>query len=61
MSNLIKIPITVCLLIVFVKGHSQEPGLPFIRNFPAAEYRASQQNWAIVQDPRGIMYIGTND
>jgi serine phosphatase RsbU (regulator of sigma subunit) len=35
--------------------------MAFIRNYPPSEYRASQQNWAIAEDTRGIMYFGNND
>ena len=35
-----------------------EAGLPFLRNFSAREYGAQPQNWAVVQDPRGIIYVG---
>ena len=34
-----------------------ETGLPFLRNFSAKEYDFHPQNWAIVQDTRGIMFI----
>ncbi len=40
---------------------AQQGGLPFIRNFRPQEYRTSPQNWAIVQDPRGVIYVGNND
>jgi len=36
-------------------------GLPFITNYSPQTYEASEQNWAIVQDNRGIMYFGNND
>ncbi len=36
------------------------PGLPFIRNYPPGEYGAHNQNWAIVQDRRGVMYFGNS-
>ena len=37
-----------------------EFGSPFIRNYTPAEYNAETQNWAIVQDKRGVMYFGNN-
>lgn len=44
------------------QGHAgplnKEAGLPFIQNFSPKDYGAGGQNWAIVQDPRGIMYFG---
>ncbi|HVO43377.1 MAG TPA: triple tyrosine motif-containing protein, partial [Aggregatilineales bacterium] len=38
-----------------------ETGLPFIRNFDPTEYGAGAQNWAIAQDPQGVIYIGNGD
>lgn len=37
-----------------------EIGRPFITNYHPTEYGASVQNWAVVQDDRGIMYFGNN-
>jgi signal transduction histidine kinase/CheY-like chemotaxis protein/ligand-binding sensor domain-containing protein/heme exporter protein D len=37
-----------------------EAGRPFIRHYARREYRASDQNWAIAQDDRGVMYVGNN-
>lgn len=41
-------------------GQSSEAGLPFIRNFTPKEYNANTQNWAVIQDKRGVMYFGNN-
>jgi GAF domain-containing protein/CheY-like chemotaxis protein len=38
-----------------------ETGLPFIRNYSPKEYGGHPQNWAIVQDDRGIMYFGNGN
>lgn len=35
-------------------------GVPFIRNYSPDEYKAHNQNWAIVQDKRGVMYFGNS-
>jgi signal transduction histidine kinase len=51
----------IILLFMTARIFAIEPGLPFIRNYPPQEYRASQQNWAIEQDRRGVMYFGNND
>ena len=37
-----------------------ELGLPYIRNYTPKEYGADIQNWAILQDDRGLMYFGNN-
>jgi signal transduction histidine kinase len=39
----------------------REAGLPFLRSYSPKEYRAQDQNWAVVQDPRGVIYVGNND
>ncbi|OFX20140.1 MAG: hypothetical protein A2041_10530 [Bacteroidetes bacterium GWA2_31_9b] len=36
-------------------------GIPFIKNFTKDDYNAAEQNWAICQDNRGVMYFGNND
>lgn len=35
-------------------------GRTFLRNYPPTEYKAHNQNWAIVQDERGLMYLGNS-
>ncbi len=35
-----------------------EQGRPFIRNYTPKEYGALPQNWAVIQDLRGVMYFG---
>ncbi len=41
-------------------GTSGEVGRPFITNYSPSEYGAGIQNWSIVQDDRGIIYVGNN-
>jgi len=36
-------------------------GLSFIENYTPDFYKASSQNWAVVQDLRGVFYFGNND
>lgn len=36
-------------------------GLPFITHFTKAQYGAGTQNWDIIQDDKGIIYIANND
>ncbi len=38
----------------------EEDGDPFLRNFTAKEYGAFYQNWCVVQDSRGLIYVGNN-
>ena len=56
-----KILIAISLLLLCRIGISQEVGTPFIRNYTPKEYSAHAQNWAIIQDNRGIMYFGNTD
>lgn len=37
-----------------------EIGKPFLTNWSPKDYDAHSQNWAIIQDSRGIMYIGNS-
>jgi hypothetical protein len=41
-------------------AQSSLSGLPFVKNFQTVEYKAGIQNWDIVQDKRGILYIANN-
>ena len=36
-----------------------EEGLPFVRIYRPAEVAADGQNWAMVQDKRGLIYVGS--
>ncbi|MCU7549605.1 GAF domain-containing protein [Chitinophagaceae bacterium LB-8] len=57
-----KIFIVFFLLIPFISvgQNNAEDGLPFITNFSAKEYKGSPQNWAIIQDNRGVMYVANS-
>ncbi len=49
---------TICL------GQRNEKGSPLIQNYPPKSYTnvsVSPQNWSIIQDKRGIMYIGNTE
>ncbi len=37
---------------------ADEAGLPFIRNFSPMEYGGSPQNWSVIQDQNGVVYVG---
>jgi serine phosphatase RsbU (regulator of sigma subunit) len=38
-----------------------EMGIPLVQNFNPVELKFSDQNWAAVQDPRGVMYFGNQE
>lgn len=37
-----------------------EQGIPLVQNYAPKEYGAESQNWAVVQDLRGLIYVGNN-
>ncbi|MFC5435105.1 diguanylate cyclase [Rhodanobacter umsongensis] len=37
---------------------AREVGLPFIRNFSPQEYGGAPQNWSVIQDKQGVIYVG---
>ena len=39
-------------------GLGQELGRPFVQSYSPKLYKAQSQNWAVVQDDRGLMYFG---
>jgi serine phosphatase RsbU (regulator of sigma subunit)/ligand-binding sensor domain-containing protein len=49
------------LICTSVFSQINQYGIPFITNYSAQEYGASVQNWAVVQDNRGVVYFGNND
>ncbi|WP_461490928.1 two-component regulator propeller domain-containing protein [Pontibacter sp. HJ8] len=58
-----KYPLLLILLLFFtipLSAQVKNEGIPYIRNYSLKEYQASPQNWAVVQDHRGIMYFGNN-
>ncbi len=38
-----------------------QAGIPFMASWDYRDYGAHSQNWAIVQDPRGIIYVGNGN
>src|SRR6187200_2424877 len=42
-----------------VGGRHSEEGRPFIRTYAPLDVNAAGQNWAIVQDARGVIYVGS--
>jgi signal transduction histidine kinase/DNA-binding response OmpR family regulator len=44
----------------FLRGQGQSGGLKYFRNYTPREYRNQSQNWSVVQDLRGIIYLGNH-
>ena len=42
-------------------GQINELGKPFLINYSTKVYQANEQNWATIQDKRGVMYFGNTD
>lgn len=38
-----------------------ETGKPLLQHYTSRDYDASSQNWAILQDRRGVLYVGNNE
>lgn len=55
--------ITILLVLCSLASLAQvnKLGHPLLRNYSPEEYKGSEQNWAIIQDNRGVMYFGNND
>ncbi|QQS37772.1 MAG: response regulator [Ignavibacteriales bacterium] len=51
-----------CLAVILftIKLSAQQQGLPVIKNYLPKDYKAHNQNWAIVKDNRGVMYFGNS-
>jgi len=45
----------------FAAGQVNRYGIPHIVNYPPEITNGSEQNWAVVQDQRGIIYIGNDE
>ncbi len=58
-----RVLILLMLLFAFILGKTQvnKYGYPFYRYYSMKEYNGSEQNWAIVRDNRGFLYVGNND
>jgi serine phosphatase RsbU (regulator of sigma subunit) len=53
--------VLLSLLMVSVHAQSNPYGLPRIQNYHFSETGGSDQNWSIVQDFRGVIYVGNQD
>jgi serine phosphatase RsbU (regulator of sigma subunit)/ligand-binding sensor domain-containing protein len=51
------------LIIIYLPIHAQinKKGIPLINNYAPNDYNASEQNWAICEDNRGVVYVGNTD
>jgi serine phosphatase RsbU (regulator of sigma subunit)/ligand-binding sensor domain-containing protein len=58
-----KLPIVVILSLagIYLSGQANHNGIPYIKNYPPVTTLGSEQNWAVVQDHRGLIYVGNDD
>jgi signal transduction histidine kinase/DNA-binding response OmpR family regulator len=42
------------------RGYCQRAGLKYLKNYSRLDYGEHPQNWAILQDRRGVIYVGNN-
>lgn len=55
--------IIIVLVALYLSSAAQinKYGIPLISNYTADEYMSEPQNWAVVTDNRGVVYIGNNN
>ena len=61
---MIKKNLILCLLVFLyipLSAQINKNGIPLIKNYTANEYNAAEQNWAVCEDARGVIYVGNND
>jgi len=61
---MIKKNLILCLVVIsFISLRAQinTNGIPLIKNYTSSDYSAAEQNWAICEDDRGVIYVGNND
>ena len=61
--NLLNIALLVLLLVPSGMSFSQinQNGIPLIKNYSHKTYNASESNWSVTQDSRGVMYFGNQE
>lgn len=57
---LYKIYIALLFLPAFLEASGAEFGAPVITNFGPRDFGAGSQNWCVLQDQRGLIYIGNS-
>ncbi|HAN79736.1 MAG TPA: hypothetical protein DCQ31_19225, partial [Bacteroidales bacterium] len=53
-----RVKLILLALAIFTNVFAQQSGSSFITNFQPAVYKAHSQNWAVVQDKRGVLFFG---
>jgi len=53
--------IIILLIYIPLTAQINKNGIPLIKNYTPNDYNASEQNWAICEDKRGVIYVGNTD
>lgn len=61
MKNIFGFILGFLLVFCHVEGQVNRYGQAAITNYPAGITNGSEQNWAITQDKRGVIYVGNDD
>jgi hypothetical protein len=61
MRNFSSLLLCITLLLSYSSLFSQNQGGLFLQNYPPKVYGGHAQNWVIVQDHRGVMYVGNGN
>lgn len=59
-KNLILFILLILLINIPLNAQINKNGIPLIKNYTPNDYNASEQNWAICEDNRGVIYVGNN-
>ena len=59
MKNLLLFLVFACTFSFSCLGNPV-PFSPIVRNYSVLDYNAGNENWAVAQDERGVMYFGNN-
>lgn len=59
-KNIYSVFLLLFLVELSINAQIKSIGVPYIKNYEKSEYGAATQNWDIVQDDRGLLYIANN-
>ena len=61
-SLLVRITLLIIVVLAPIPAPANtfEHGMPMLHNLKPKDYHAGTQNWALLQDQRGVMYVGNN-
>ena len=60
MLKISKLAIAFCLIVISICTAQAQLFTPIVKHYNKADYKASNQNWAVAQASNGMMYFGNN-